>query len=219
VTDDVGDKGKSRGGGGKARGGGGGGAATAAPPAPAPVPAPAAPAPTVDPGPASAGGVVGMSTLTREEKTVIDGYSAVDYKRINKVARGTFDGDADKAAEGVRKAAILDSAIAKATLARDVTLYRGARLSDFGGGVPAVGSTLSDRGFFSTTHDRHVAVTNFAGDAVLKINARKGTHAVDVTHVAGGLEKEVLFGRNSAMRVSSVKKVGGKYEIAVDMLP
>lgn len=200
-----------RGGGASKAKGGGGGAATATPPD-----SPTAPA---DAGPATGGGVVGMSNLTGEEKTVIDQYSATDYKRINAEARGLTrpDADPDRTATARRQAAILDAAIAKASLAKDVTLYRGVRLSDFGGSV-SVGSTLSDKGFFSTSHDRNVATISFAGDAVLKINAKKGTHAVDVTHVAGGNEREVLFGRNAKMRVTGVKIVGGKTEITVDML-
>jgi hypothetical protein len=165
----MGDKDKGRG---KAKGGGG--AAKAKPkPAPAAAPAPA-PAPAADLGPATAGGVVGMSSLTAEEKRVIDGYSDVDYKRINSVV---------------------------------------------GGGVPAVGSTLSDRGFFSTSHKRSVAEVSFAGDMMITINAPRGARAVDVTHVAGGNEKEILFGRNVNMRVTSVRSVGGKTEVTVDMLP
>jgi hypothetical protein len=210
----MGDKDKGRG---KAKGGGG--AAKAKPkPAPAAAPAPA-PAPAADLGPATAGGVVGMSSLTAEEKRVIDGYSDVDYKRINSVARGTFAGNPAVVPDAQAKAAILDAAIAKASLAADTILYRGARLSDFGGGVPAVGSTLSDRGFFSTSHKRSVAEVSFAGDMMITINAPRGARAVDVTHVAGGNEKEILFGRNVNMRVTSVRSVGGKTEVTVDMLP
>jgi hypothetical protein len=199
-----------RGGGSRsARGGGGGGASTAATPPPAPA--------------TTGAGVAGMDRLSTAERFAVDDYSTTHYSDMNNVARGKFvnpkyQAQIDAAKERI---ALVDAAIAKGTLARPATLYRGTNVDVLGGKLPAVGTTFSDKGFLSTSTSRGVAQSfqsASGGGVVLRIAAPRGARAVDVSHVSGGLEHEVLLPRNAKLRVTGVSASGGQTTIDVKLV-
>lgn len=197
-----------RGGGASRKRGGGGAAAAVAP----------------ESGPPTAAGVAGMDALTRDEKAAVDDYSTIHYSDINNVLRGRFANprfqEQIDAAKGRIKA--LDAAIAKGSLARDAVLFRGTHIDAVGGKVPAVGTVFSDGGFLSTSPSRDSAASFASGSAgmgaLLRIAAPKGTRAIDVSHVAGGHEKEVLLNRGTKLKVTGVSQSGGHTVIDVKVV-
>jgi ADP-ribosyltransferase exoenzyme len=102
----------------------------------------------------------------------------------------------------------LDSSVARAELPEATKLYRGvdadglkAMLAEY---HLSVGTVISDHGFVSTSRLPEVAKHNAGqGGITMVISAPKGSHAADIssfTHYPG--EKEMLIGRNQAMRVT-----------------
>lgn len=185
-----------------------------------------APKPSPGGGPVTERGVAGMDTLSKAEKQAVDDYSTIHYSDINNALRRPARTDVPESykkineqtrREALERAAVLDGALAKGSLARDVTVYRGTTLSAYGGSPPAVGSTLVDRGFLSTSTSRGVA-ESFSHDAVLEIRAKKGAPAVDVSHVAGGAESEVLLNRGAGLKVRGVRQEGGRTVIEADLV-
>jgi hypothetical protein len=95
---------------------------------------------------------------------------------------------------------------------KDTTLYRGidnATLLD----SMEVGSTITDKGFVSTTYSQDVA-KGFSQDeeemtdtgAVITIRVPKGRPAIDMQNISeAGDEEEVLLPRNSKFKVVSKK--------------
>jgi hypothetical protein len=188
-----------RGGGSKAaRGGGGGGGGTAAP------------ATTT-----TEGGVV-VGELTPGEREAVDDYSGLGFRYVNGRSRGVViaGGRRDMAAVD-RQIAALDAAVAKGKLAGTTTLYRGTDMKVLGD--IEVGSVFRDKGFLSTSRSQGEA-RSFDHGAMLKITAPKGTRAADVSHHTGGFEKEILLGRNTNLKVTSITSEGGRPVINVTVV-
>lgn len=145
------------------------------------------------------------SPLTSKEYDAAKAYTGNSYVNMNHLSRsGTLDQHPAMAA----KVKALDSAIAKSTLEKDLTLYRGipasAAKSMFPGGVVQTGQVVSDKGFSSTSLRQEVA-HNFSKGVVLHINAPKGSKALDVRHLSQHSgEDEVVLPRDAKLRVVGV---------------
>jgi hypothetical protein len=204
------------GGRGQARGQGSGvrrqGAATPAQAKPSVAAAPSAPAPEAGAGAAfvqeNAEKVAGK--LTDGEKTAVENYTTYLFDAVNRPLRE------GKEVPGSLKpqVAALDSAIEKSTLDRDVTVYRGASIPEVAKAAAdgsLVGHTLANVGFMSTSHGEHV--TRFFGGGenhvLFNITARKGAKALPAAAASktfGDRQGELIFPRNSQMRVTGVSK-------------
>src|SRR5438105_5019182 len=128
-------------------------------------------------------------------------YQADDYRRLNRALRSLeLLTTADFVM--VRK---IDSAIARAAIARDMIVYRGFRRDVVNELEP--GDTFTDNGFSSCTLSETVARDRFAygGGAIFQFVARKGTHAIYLDDLIKfpKPELEILFPRGAFFRVLS----------------
>lgn len=119
----------------------------------------------------------------------------------------------------------LDSAISKSALKEDTVLYRGIASKNFLGldlssPEKAVGRTVTDKGYGSTSISKEVSSTYGKG-TVLRIRAKKGTHA---TYVEGAIHKanelrefaadgdagnhELLLGRRTKYKITGYHREG-----------
>lgn len=120
----------------------------------------------------------------------------------------------------------LDSAIAKGSLPRDATVYRGAQNAEQWLGTPvdesAVGARFSDSGFVSTTGSEHLAV-GYSGvpvheggsGAVIEYRLPKGYASASLPVVSGRgstafSEQELTLPRGQVMRVIGYERQGDK---------
>lgn len=126
----------------------------------------------------------------------------------------------------------LDEVIAssKPTTA-DTTVYRGISADcDFAKKLASakVGDTFNDKAFMSTSVDKNKA-KEYAQDAangepkkggvVLEINVPKGTKTANLSGEADiNSNNEVILGRDSNIKVSSVTKKGGETYVTVDLV-
>jgi hypothetical protein len=199
-----------RGGGSKAArggGGGGGGGGTATPTAPADT--------------TTTTGGVATTPLTKDERSALDGYSGTYYREINETLRGGSPWTDLSPAELKAEIAHLDASINKGTLAAETTLYRGTSPAALGGGIPAVGTTLSDKGFLSTSRSSNIAEAfqNMStGGVMMRITAPRGTRAADVSYHTGGHEQELLLGRSTKLKVTGVSASGGRTVVDVTVI-
>ena len=159
-------------------------------------------------GAVTAAGVAGMDRLTREERKAVDLYTE-SSSRVNGVLRGRFTETSREppTAEDRSRIGLLDAAMAKGTLARDATLYRGTSLPAFGlTDAPKVGQVISDKAFQSTsTNQAESESFGGRGPMNLTIAAGRGTRAIDASYVAGGGEGEILLDRGTRYQVTSVR--------------
>lgn len=166
-------------------------------------------------------GGVATTPLTKDERSALDGYSGTYYREINETLRGGSPWTDLTPAQLKAEIAHLDASINKGTLAAETTLYRGTSPAALGGGLPAVGSTLSDKGFLSTSRSEKIAgafANMSTGGVMLKITAPRGTKASDVSHHTGGREQELLLGRNAKLRVTGVSTSGGRTVVSVTVV-
>jgi hypothetical protein len=150
----------------------------------------------------TSGGVAGTELASGERHAIYD-YSGFGYLSINRSLRGEVASDA----EIRQQVAALDKAIGKGTLTAETTLYRGTSMRFLGDVKP--GSVMSDPAFLSTARTA-AAADYFGSNAMIRITAPRGTRAADVSHHAGGHEKEILLGRGTKLRVTSVGTEGGR---------
>jgi ADP-ribosyltransferase exoenzyme len=148
--------------------------------------------------------------LTDGEKTAVENYTTYLFDAVNRPLR-----EGRPVPDSLQpQVDALDSAIDKSTLDRDVTVYRGASIPEVAKAAAdgsLIGHTLANVGFMSTSHGEHV--TKFFGggeDHVLfNITARKGAKALPAAAASktfGDRQGELIFPRNSRMRVSAVTK-------------
>ena len=128
-------------------------------------------------------------------------YQADDYRRLNRALRSLeLLTTADFVM--VRK---IDSAIARAAIARDMIVYRGFRRDVVNELEP--GDTFTDNGFSSCTLSGTVARDRFAygGGAIFQFVARKGTPAIYLDDLIKfpKPELEILFPRGASFRILS----------------
>jgi len=132
----------------------------------------------------------------------------------------------------------ITSAIDKFSLQSDMTLYRGASLSDFNISRLKPGTTILktpeqiinefeelnnngyiDKGFLSTTKDKE-KIKQFLADVEIKLKAPKGTKVIDMKQIfPGSNESEVLLQRNINYNITSISynKQTGIYTVEMEV--
>jgi hypothetical protein len=125
-------------------------------------------------------------------------------------------------------AARIDRAIARASLDRDVVLWRGMSTKSLGDLDRLTGSIITDNGFASTSLYRRTAdsFVGYAAEegreaAVVRMLAPRGASALPVDSLYGqSWEEEMLLPRGSRFRVISVDRTSGDAPIiTMELVP
>lgn len=145
------------------------------------------------------------ANLTNEQKAALKVYAGHSYTELNQGLRG--DGVPESLKKTVKD---LDAAIAAAPPTKvEMTVYRGV-----GEGVAKklkVGAEFSDRGYTSTSHNKHVG-ENFAEDALIEVKIPVGTRMASMdasgqAHLTGEKsENEYVLGRRTKYRVTGKRE-------------
>ena len=120
------------------------------------------------------------------------------------------------------EAKFIDSAIAKGTLSKPATLYRGADATGM-----KVGQTITEKGYLSTSREPTVAeefVGSSEGTAKSAIMVIKAPKGMNVGHMEALSvvpdEREVLFPRGTKYKVDKINNsYEGHYTVHVSMIP
>ena len=159
----------------------------------------------------SKGGGAGWDRgLTSQEEAAIRAYTGHEYSDINGYLRG-HNMDPAAIASILEKVSHLDSALAKAALAKDTRVYRGiSDLRNLGlSERTLVGATIHDKGFMSTSTSRESARAfgGTMGGVLVRIRAPKGSRGGSVKRLSIHKgEGEVLFARGSRVRITRARK-------------
>lgn len=99
----------------------------------------------------------------------------------------------------------LDSAISKSTLAKKTTLERDIPLNSIKSGLfsSAVGKTISDKGYLSLRTGT-TTVPPIKGFVKLRITAPAGTTALDMSFLNPNAMGEIIFPRDTKIKITSV---------------
>jgi 2'-5' RNA ligase len=144
-------------------------------------------------------------------------YSNTSFEQVNPALR---------TGKNLRKyqaeVAVMDSAIKRSPLKRDVVVYRGITNAEQVFGKSGVGKVIADKAFLSTSTDRARAArfTELSGyaketPALITIRAPKGTHAI---HMDETNESELLFERGLKLRVVSDSGSGPDRKIVMEVV-
>jgi len=126
--------------------------------------------------------------LSKSEMVSVEDYIRNEYIAINKYLR------TDELSAGYSKTELdsylshIDSAIAKSTVKKDITVYRG--MFDY--------PNLEDVGYMSTSIDKDIA--DGFGQYLLKINVPKDSKVLDIDDLFGKDEREFLLPRGSKFK-------------------
>lgn len=145
------------------------------------------------------GDKVKITPLTQEEKQTVADYTG-DNENINNIFYGSFQGTEAEKQEVQKKIQILNQAIDKCVLVKDITIWRGtwgeSRYELIRGGL----KKLNCRGMLSCSISKDIArdfARNYPNQSILyKITVPKGSHAMPVNDAAGSAypaEREVLL--------------------------
>lgn len=164
--------------------------------------------------------------LSSKERGALVDYQGHAFESIN---GGLRSGDVPKGQASTIKA--LDSALSKKTLPHDMELYRGMDMSSEGSRAVIdtwePGSTFQDKGYLSTSLDKHMAHNEFVETkgpkATITVRAPKGTHAgymnaASNNHMIAN-EQEMLLPRNTNYRVVSKTKTSGGVHVVLEVVP
>lgn len=171
----------------------------------------------------SGGGASAADPVNSDQAAALKHYTAAAYRAINGHLRGgKVPSEADKSTIGH-----LDSLLGAASLPADTTVYRGlgslAVQQLFGPtGKVKAGQIIEDPGFLSSTTDENVSrrffAINPAKNILMKINAPKGSSALDVSKYSDDpSEKEVLIARGARLKVVRFDPKSRKLE--VELMP
>jgi hypothetical protein len=141
--------------------------------------------------------------LTQAEVKAIKAYTDGAYKALNQQLRK----GQPMTAEQYTTAARLDTALAKAKIAKDTFVYRGLgdAAEKFFGPKPVIGTTIIDNGYISTAKTKEKAW----GGAKCSIAVKKGQNGMDVqSRSLHPGEKEVMLPRGSMFRITGVSSSG-----------
>ena len=158
-----------------------------------------------------------VSDLSQEQINAIVKYTGDDYVNINNSLRGL------ETATSENKATIeaMQSALNKASLPQDMTLYRGTSTEALGNlknisPEELVGKTFTESGFMSTSTNSAVASGTFSGNMQITIEASTGTHALDISSISQySNETEILFNAGQEMLITSAESKNGILYITV----
>ncbi len=108
----------------------------------------------------------------------------------------------------------LDTAIDKSTLTDTITLRRDIPIASVRRGIlpPRAGQTISDKGFLSMRKGE-TQVPPSSGFARLIVNAPAGTKALDMSFMSQQHMGEVIFPRNSKIKITNIIGSGDDMEI------
>lgn len=136
--------------------------------------------------------------MTGKERDTLTDYTETFFSRVN------YDLRWDNTEDFEKQISELDSAISKFNLTSDIVTYRGVSKSAFGGGVPEIGSIISDKAYLSTSIDKSVVEKNFNKGYILKINVPKGkgrgAYVDSISYHKG--EREFLMKRGSKLKIT-----------------
>ncbi len=167
--------------------------------------------------------------LLGREYEVIRGYQTYAFGYMNNYLRKGIEAD-----DGPWMAERMVTALENQILDQDIIVYRGQRQSkrivDLFNSSGLVGTFVDDKGFTSTTLSRSEAKRGFTATedmearaqipgitpaVMYRLKAKKGLHA----HVMRDtFEKEIVFQRNSRVRVTSATMVNGIIEVEGEII-
>lgn len=127
------------------------------------------------------------------------------YRNINNSLRGL------ETATPENQTAInnIQAAMNKSQMPKNMILYRGSDIAELGdiGNLSTqdmVGKSFTELAFTSTSTSNQVASGTFSGNLQMRIFAKRGTHALDLSelsHYSG--EKEILFGAGQQFTITN----------------
>lgn len=154
----------------------------------------------------------------KHEKDAALEYSSSKYTEINGVLRGKLGDDqlsmmSTKELNTVIKD--LDGGMSKARLTKPAVTYRGMQHTSETSKMKP-GDIFLDHGYMSTTMNREVAESFSAGSVMLSITWPKGSKLAAIpSHF--DVEKEMLGGRGTALRLDRVEKAKDKHGAEYDV--
>lgn len=161
------------------------------------------------------------NALSEEEQGMLMRYQANAHESLNAYLRGLPYSSMMSESELKRRQALIDGALAKGRLGRDLIVYRGVEdVTEVYGwsAKDMVGKTIHDKGFVSTSLNIGVARDEFAQnptDAVtFRIKVPKGSRGGYLGSLASqsaSAEREFLMPRGQRYRVTKVTKTSKGY--------
>ncbi len=158
---------------------------------------------------------------TDQEEGWLIGYKENFHKDMNNFL---IDGTTTKdySAKSLKEiTGIMDSAVKKSALTKDVTIFRGMSGKNLSkSAIGMKGKTFKISGYQSTTTQESIAA-QFAGvdkrnAAIFKLRVKKGTNAVNMDLFASGTnrgERELLFGRGHKIKVTGISTNKSGYTV------
>ena len=143
---------------------------------------------------------------SEEEKTAVRYYGRIGNEPINEILRTGSTSDPEERTARQKLKTLVD--MKKQTLAKDVTLYRGAQINE----TLNIGDSISDRAFVSTSFDKDIA-RDFATEQyesgnkyLFKINTPKGSKGIFVGQGNDWDEVEWVMDKQRSFTVQSVSE-------------
>ena len=158
-----------------------------------------------------------VNDLTLEQKEAFAKYTGDAYENINNSLRGLEEA----INENQEIINIMKSTLDNASLPRDMVLYRGTSIEALGvlKNLPPealINKEIVEPGFMSTSTRQKVAQGSFAGNVQMKIEAPRGSKALDIASVSHyGGESEILFNLGQKMQITAARKEAGILYITV----
>ena len=163
-----------------------------------------------------------VNGLSVEQKSAIVDYTSEVpnyYGNINATLRGKSSGFDEGNAE---RAAHIHSALQRAVLPVDVTVYRRGGDTILGSqsgksDAEIIGKSFRDRGFISTAMSKEAARP---GNTMLRIKVPKGCHAanIETLSMAGSYEEELLIDKDQVFVITGIEYDGACRIVDVIML-
>lgn len=164
--------------------------------------------------------ITGISDLTREQYEALERYTTNEYRNIN----GSLRGQEIATAENQEAIKQMQSALSKASLGEDMTLYRGSCIEELGSSLQGlspeelVGRTYIQQGFMSTSASELVAKNNFHGNLFVKVLAEKGANGLDISSLSAfPNEAEILFNAGQEMLIEGAEWIDGVLHLIVTL--
>lgn len=117
------------------------------------------------------------------------------------------------------------SALDKASLPEDMTLYRGTNKVELGNlkdlsPDKLIGEQFTQPSFMSTSTNSTVASGTFKGDLLMAIQAPKGSKGIDIAPISqyGAIESEILFQAGTEMIIKEATVIDNVLHIKVEIL-
>jgi SPP1 gp7 family putative phage head morphogenesis protein len=148
----------------------------------------------------SGGGEWSGENLTKDERVEVRFYTGEGHRHINSTLREGLGGMLD------RTLPLMDGAIEKSVIGRDVTVFRGVMSDEFADRLDAlqVGDTITDKAYLSTSGS-YLSASQYAGAGrpVMEIDVPKGSRALyaeGISMNAGIGEEEYILPRGTVLR-------------------